>query len=76
MQDGAYLRLKSLRLGYTLPQPWTQSFGVDNLQVYAMGENLHTFTDFRGYDPERAPTDSGMGYPNVRTYTLGLQTTF
>ena len=74
MQDGAYLRLKSLRLGYRLPPSWTQSLGIDHLQIYALGENLFTHTDFLGYDPERAPTDSGMGYPNVRTYTLGLQT--
>ncbi|MVZ66226.1 SusC/RagA family TonB-linked outer membrane protein [Sphingobacterium sp. DK4209] len=77
VEDGSYLRLQNAQLGYTFPTAF--SGHVKNLRVYASGQNLLTFTKYRGYDPEiGAPStplslgvDNGF-YPQPRIVTLGL----
>ena len=74
--DGSYIRLKNLNIGYT--------FGFEknrSLRVYGTGQNLLTWTEYPGYDPEvqsynKDPQRRGIdfgGYPGTRTYTLGLK---
>jgi len=75
VKSGAYLRLKSLQLGYTLPAPWLKQVGLSRCRLYVSGQNLLTFTSLPSdIDPE-APNDSRY-YPQVRTYTFGLNVAF
>lgn len=70
--DAAYIRVKNVQFGYTLPIP--ESIHLSDIRVFFSGENLLTLTGFPGnYDPE---TSNGVSYPQVKTYTLGLNITF
>jgi TonB-linked SusC/RagA family outer membrane protein len=74
-QDASYLRVKTIQLGYTLPN--TASFGIERLRLYVNGENLFTFTDFDGFDPDRSATATGITqYPLQKTISAGVQVTF
>jgi TonB-linked SusC/RagA family outer membrane protein len=82
LEDGSYLRLKNLQIGYTLPQSITERVkGINRFRIYASSQNLFTVTDYSGYDPETVGGVDGNlvrgldegSYPNVRTFTLGLQ---
>lgn len=85
LEDGSYLRLKNLQVGYSLPQSLMDKVkGISRLRIYATGQNVFTATKYSGYDPE---TVGGLGgiltrgldegqYPNVRTFSLGLQAGF
>ena len=81
IQDGSYLRLKNLTLGYTLPRNLTQKIGISRLRVYAMAENLFTWTKYWGFDPEIGTSGTSLGvdygvYPQARTYTIGVNLNF
>ncbi len=76
MEDGSFLRLKNLQLGYTLPSNISQRVGLDNVRVYGNGQNLLTFTDYTGYDPETTQTGQFVGYPNTKIVSVGLQVKF
>ncbi len=81
IQDGSYLRLKNLTLGYTLPRNLTQRIGISRLRVYAMAENLFTWTKYWGFDPEIGTSGTSLGvdygvYPQARTYTIGVNLNF
>ena len=52
MEDGSYLRLKTLQIGYNLPAAWLKKMHMDKFKVYFTGQNLLTFTKYEGYDPE------------------------
>ncbi len=52
LSDGSYLRLKTLTLGYNLPSSLTQKLKLSKLRIYATGQNLATFTKYKGWDPE------------------------
>ncbi|RAV28075.1 SusC/RagA family TonB-linked outer membrane protein [Sinomicrobium soli] len=72
--DASYLRLKSLSLGYTLPESLTSRLRLDHLRVYIQGYNLLTWTNYTGLDPEFAAGSYNMGsVPQSRSYTLGIQ---
>ena len=86
IQDGSYLRLKNITLGYTLPRNLTSRIGISRLRIYARAENLLTWTKYWGFDPEIGAgwdndsqkhntqytgVDYGV-YPQARTYTLGV----
>ncbi|MBB6327804.1 TonB-linked SusC/RagA family outer membrane protein [Algoriphagus iocasae] len=76
MSDASYLRLQSVQLGYTFPSPLLEKWKVKNLRVYLSGRNLFTITNFyEGYDPE-APVSDGGWYPQMSTYTMGLNLNF
>ncbi|RAV27794.1 SusC/RagA family TonB-linked outer membrane protein [Sinomicrobium soli] len=79
LQDLAYLKLRNLTIGYTLPQRWMDRIKVTRLRVYVGGENLHTWTKLKTdyMDPEEVMSDpTGRTYPMGRTYSCGLQVTF
>ncbi|NME69327.1 SusC/RagA family TonB-linked outer membrane protein [Flammeovirga aprica] len=84
VEDGSYLRLKNVTLGYTLPKKITRKAFIDRMRVYVSGQNLFTITNYSGMDPEvNYAGDDGvrMGtdfftYPNARVYTAGLNVSF
>lgn len=74
MRSAAYLRVKNLQLGYTLPGTVVQRLGVQSLRLYISGENLFTIDDFwPGWDPEISADSNGAYYPQVSTYNIGLK---
>jgi hypothetical protein len=74
MRDGAFLRLKQLEFGYTIPYKWLQRIRVDNLRLYFQGNNLLCWSRFKLWDPELAST--GLNYPIQRTFNIGVHVTF
>ncbi|MDR1370081.1 MAG: TonB-dependent receptor [Dysgonamonadaceae bacterium] len=74
MRDGAFLRLKSVELGYTIPDKVAQKAKLTNLRVYVTGGNLLCFSKFNIWDPEMA--GNGLGYPIQRTFNMGVNLTF
>lgn len=87
VENGSFVRIKNVRLSYTLPNTLMQTLGLGNtaLNLYAVGTNLFTFTEYSGFDPEiglrsggnpeTAGFDAGT-VPLTRQYTLGLQLSF
>ena len=77
LEDASYLRLKTLRLSWTLPETWMRKTRfIRNLTIYAQGENLYTWTGYRGADPEVNGGYDIMAYPKPRTITFGLDMNF
>ncbi|QZE13278.1 TonB-dependent receptor [Halosquirtibacter laminarini] len=74
MRDGAFLRLKSLEIGYSLPQNLISKVKLNNLRIYLSGTNLLTFSKFKLWDPEMG--GNGFAYPVQKVYNLGLKFTF
>ncbi len=84
IEDGSFIRLKNLSLGYRLPQNVIKRLKMENLRFYVSGQNLITFTDYSGYDPEVGSfnqnplinnVDNGR-YPISRAITFGLNANF
>lgn len=76
LQNAAYLRLKNIQLGYTLPAKWTSKLRIQQLRAYVSADNLFTRTDFfYAYDPETV-TSSGGAYPQAKTFVFGLNINF
>ena len=79
LEDGNYLRLKVVQIGYTLPVKMLKKIGGTKLRVYATGENLLTLTKYTGYDPEIGGgvfgIDKGV-YPQAKSFILGIQLQF
>ena len=73
LQNGNYMKLKNLTIGYTFPKKWMKKAYIQNARVYVAGENLLTITKFDGSDPERMSDD---GYLPIRQYTIGVNITF
>lgn len=72
--NAAYLRLKSLSAGYTLPQALTQQWGIQKCRIYFSGENLLTFKHTpEGFDPE---LDNPYKYPQQKSLSVGINVTF
>jgi hypothetical protein len=84
VEDGSYLRLKNLSIGYTLPQAWVNRLGMSNARIYLSGQNLLTFTNYSGMDPEVNSTAAneqtqGVDFyavPQPRTFMGGFNITF
>lgn len=79
IQNGAYLRLKNVQLGYTLPTSVTQKAKISKARIYVSGENLITITDLMIYDPEAfngATGRIGDQYPLSQVFSLGLNVNF
>jgi hypothetical protein len=79
VEDGSYLRLKTVSLGYTLPDAFMKKLKIKSARVYASAQNILTFTNYTGYDPEVAvlytPLTPGYdfsSYPRPRTYVFGF----
>ena len=74
LRDASYLRLKNLNIGYDVPPSLTSRLNLRNLRVYVNAENILTLTDFTLADPEKQiSTPNVFGYPNVKTYSLGVE---
>lgn len=78
LQSLAYLRLKNLVVGYTLPARWTKHIGVNRCRVYLSGENLFTWTSLTDYiDPEAANVSNhARVYPLSKVFSFGIDITF
>lgn len=84
VEDGSYLRIQNITLGYSLPQDVISKYKMSRLRLYASAQNLYTFTDYSGYDPEigsfnqnvlLSGIDNGR-YPVARTFLVGLNVEF
>lgn len=84
VEDGSYLRIQNISLGYTLPKKWLQKTPIQNLKIYANLQNVYTWSKYKGYDPEVGclwgnslmnGVDYGR-YPSPRIYTFGLNVSF
>lgn len=75
LYDMSYLRVKSLQLGYNLPDFLIKKLDMSNLRVYVSGDNLFTFTKFPGLDPEK-PGGTYLSYPQNKTISVGLSVKF
>ena len=82
VEDGSFVRLKTVNIGYNLPKSWTKRMNLSEIRFYVVGQNLLTLTRYSGFDPEIttgdnvAPgTDAGI-YPVARTFNLGVKIIF
>jgi len=84
VEDGSYLRIQNLTIGYRLPANLIKRIKMSNLRIYMSGQNLYTFTKYTGFDPEIGSYDNGVllmnvdqgHYPNPRTLTFGVSAEF
>src|SRR5690606_5562668 len=79
--DASFTRLKDVTLSYTLPGSFVEKIGIGNVQVYASGRNLYTWTNWVGWDPESRDITRGsefadLNYPMVRSFVFGANITF
>ncbi|WP_300503483.1 TonB-dependent receptor [uncultured Duncaniella sp.] len=84
IEDASYIRLQNISLGYTFPKDWVRKIYLENVRVYMNIQNLHTWTKYKGLDPEvgamygdalMTGLDYGR-YPTPRIYTFGLNVSF
>jgi TonB-dependent starch-binding outer membrane protein SusC len=84
VEDGSYVRLKNVTLGYSLPSSIIDRIGIAKIRAYVSGTNLITLTKYTGYDPEVSAYNSNdaqigvdlSNYPTARTITFGIDVTF
>lgn len=76
VEDGSYLRLKNVQLGYTLPESISAKAGLSRVRFYLSGSNIFTLTNYTGYDPEVGGGVDYGNYPQARTFMLGLNLNF
>lgn len=84
VEDGSYLRLKNIALGYNLPRKWLQKIGIESVRVYCNVQNAFTITGYDGYDPEIGSYNQNVKltgidfarYPSQRIYTFGMNVNF
>lgn len=83
IEDGSFLRLKNLTLGYTLPEKLTKKFYLSKVRLYGTAQNLFCLTRYSGFDPEVNMLSSALtpgfdygAYPKTRVYTFGVELKF
>ena len=85
LEDGSFIRLKNIQLGYTIPKQLLQKAGISNFRIYIAAQNLWTFTNYTGFDPEVGSGNTGgfldfgidrAAYPQARTITTGVSVNF
>jgi hypothetical protein len=84
VEDGSFVRLQNVTLGWDVPRRLTGRLNMSNLRVYGSAQNVMTWTKYSWYDPEatsRGTSDLQLGwddssYPGVRTFTLGLNVSY
>lgn len=79
VESGAYFRIKTLQLGYTIPLSIMSKVGLSKFRVYVSANNLATLTKYTGYDPEIGGGSFGVDrgfYPQARSYMFGLSAAF
>ncbi|MNK23512.1 TonB-dependent Receptor Plug Domain protein [compost metagenome] len=79
IEDGSFLRINNISLGYTLPKNWLSSVKIANARIYVTAYNLHVFSKYSGYDPEvsvlRNPLTPGVdfsAYPRAKSFVAGI----
>lgn len=83
VEDGSYLKLSNITLGYTFPKKMLSKIGISKLRLYATGSNLLTWTKYTGFDPEVSTMGSGLtpgvdfgAYPKSRSFVFGINLAF
>lgn len=83
VEDGSFIRFRNVQLGYTLPESLTEKARAKSIRIYVSANNLLTFTNYQGYDPEigstSGPLNAGVDYgfyPQARTYMGGINIKF
>jgi TonB-linked SusC/RagA family outer membrane protein len=77
IQDASFIRLRNVNVGYNLPASVLGPIKfIKGIQVFAQGQNLYTWTKWRGFDPENGNEYNRFSYPSPRTFTAGLNITF
>ncbi|SMG40665.1 SusC/RagA family TonB-linked outer membrane protein [Sphingobacterium psychroaquaticum] len=83
IEDASFLRLKTVAFGYNVPTEYLSKLKIAKVRVYFSAQNLHTWTNYSGYDPEVSVRNSALttgfdysAYPRAKTYTFGLNVTF
>jgi TonB-linked SusC/RagA family outer membrane protein len=79
VEDGSFLKLQNVSLGYTLPKPLVDKLALGQVRVYCQAQNVFTITKYSGLDPEVYTTTLGVdwnGNPQQRSFTIGLNVTF
>lgn len=82
VEDGSYLRIKEISLGYKIPVTLLQKLNINSAHIYVSGTNLFTFTNYSGFDPEASTYVDTWGgidiapYPSQKIYTVGLNLKF
>ncbi len=83
LEDGSYLRLKTVQLAYHIPKPFLKKIKIESAKVYVSGQNLFTWTDYSGLDPEVSTKYTALtpgfdysSYARNRIFMLGLQVNF
>lgn len=83
IEDGSFVRIKNMRIGYTFPKKWISRLGLSSAKIYVNVENLYVFSDYINYDPEASSFQTGAlqgldyaSYPNPRTWTMGINLNF
>jgi hypothetical protein len=77
IQDASFLRLRNLNIGYSVPKSiMAKTKFIAGVRVFVQGQNLYTWTKWRGLDPENNSIYGRFQYPNTRTYTAGLNVNF
>ncbi|KQC02833.1 SusC/RagA family TonB-linked outer membrane protein [Pedobacter sp. Hv1] len=77
IQNASYLRLRNVTIGYTLPKSMLEKTKViKGVKIFVQGQNLYTWTSWRGLDPENNDVLGRFQYPNTRTYTAGINVNF
>lgn len=74
LYKGDFLKLRNVTLGYTLPAKWLRKVGLQDVRIFVSGDNLLTFTEYPGMDPEF--NDSMNFYANMKQYSVGLNLKF
>jgi TonB-linked SusC/RagA family outer membrane protein len=76
LENGGFWRLRNIRLSYEVDKSLLKKYGLNSFRVFAQGQNLFTYTKYRGYDPEVPPggtaVNAGAQYPTLKTYTIGV----
>ena len=75
VEDGSYLRLKNIEIGYTFPSKWLKSAAINGLRVYVNAQNLFTISDVPQIDPENTQ-QQGWTYPQMKAFNVGLTLQF
>jgi len=82
VEDGSYLRIQNIQLGYSLPKSVLEKIKIDKLRLYIAVNNAFTFTKYKGYNPDVSnsdPLSAGVDlgqYPQTRTFTTGINVSF
>ncbi len=82
VQDGSFIRIRNVTLGYTMPESWSKKIAMQKLRLYVKADNLYTFAKYTGYSPEigsNSVLSTGIDYgiyPITAVYSVGINLTF